>query len=203
MRKVFVLAALMLVISNSAAFAQVSAESEVGTNRRDGEFGSQYVFYDWQSSNLLTRYFWVNDAVNRFELSYGPTLKAGDTIIKLQFGGTAHFTGEAHPQVMTATTIIGKIATHQVMYIGDVKWATRRSEDSDEFYQKLFVALDAKSVWQLRAESLTLGSEEIFLRLGFEYQYQLNAAHHFYAAPFYDPIAGTPGIQIGFRRIIP
>ena len=109
--RTFVLSLLASVVLVGTATAQTSGETETGTNNRGGAFVSQYVFYDWPNANLLTRYFWVNGAVNRAELAFGPTLKIGGTVLKLQFGSTTD------REVMSAGLAVGKIAKHQVMYI--------------------------------------------------------------------------------------
>ncbi len=182
--------ALLFVACSVPAFAQASGETEFGTDRQDGRFASQYVFYDWAHSNLLTRYFWVNGAVNRVEIAFGPTFKFGTAIVKPQLG----FTSDKQP--MTAVLALGKVGNRQIMYIGDMKWSLT---ESHELYQKFFVAIDPKTVWQFRVESLSFGREMAFLRIGFEYQYQFDEKRHLYVAPFYDPIVGKPGAQVGFR----
>ena len=183
------LALVLLAVIAVPAQAQTSGESLVGTDDRGGAFAYQYVFYDWQSCNLLTRYFWVNGAVNRGELAFGPTIKKGDTTVKGMFGGTTA------SEVMTATLIFGKIAKRLVAYTGDGKWSGRGLE----FYQRLNVAIDPRGIWQFRLESLNFDRDEAFLRIGFEYQLQFHPQRQIFFAPFWDPVAGAPGAQVGFR----
>lgn len=190
MKKLFF---VIIVLSfSSSAWAQASGETELGTDRLGDEFFSQYIFYDWKEANLLTRYFWVNGVLNRAEFAFGPTVKIGGATVKLQFGGTTD------REIMSAGLALGKVVGHQVMYIGDLKIPTR-NEEQNEFFQKAFVALDEKSIWQFRIEMLNVSRDLVFLRIGVEYQHQFNDKHHLYAAPFYDPIVRKWGGQVGFR----
>ncbi len=183
---------LLAVLLPRTAQAQVSGETEVGTDHKGGEFASQYVFYDWPKANLLTRYFWINNALSRFEIAIGPTVKVGQATWKMQFGGTTD------REVMFAGLIVGKVSDRGLMYIYDLKVGTEK-DAPNVLYQKFFAAIDKKSIWQFRIESLNVNSELAFLRIGAEYQIQFDAKHHIYIAPFYDPVVHSPGAQIGFR----
>ncbi len=187
-----VLAALAaFFMLSTPARAQVSGETESGTDGRGGSFVSQYVFYDWKDDNLLVRYFWVNGAVNRAEVAFGPTFKTGNTVTKLQFGATTA------KEAMAAVLIISKVGGRQLMYIGDFKPAMGHLDYA--LYQKFFWAIDTKSVWQFRIEALNINRGQAFLRIGGEYQLQFDPKHHLYVAPFYDPVVKAPGVQFGFR----
>ncbi len=182
---------VVLALSVSVG-AQTSGETEVGTDDRGGSFASQYIFYDWPQMNLLARYFWVNGAVNRAEFAFGPTLKFGETVVKLQPGFNTS------GSLKIAALLTGKLSGHGLLYIIDKNWSVTHSE-SGWLYQKLFIGIDEESVWQFRVESLHIGYDLVFLRIGGEYQVQFDPKHHLYIAPFYDPVVKTPGAQIGFR----
>ena len=187
-----IVAGILLTTATSAS-AQFSGESETGTDAKGGAFVSQYVFYDRPTTNVLVRYFWVNGKVDRAEFGFGPTVKLGRVTWKTQFGID---TGR---EIKVAGTVLAKVADRQLIYIYDINASTRPAVDQGWIYQKFFAGIDQKSVWQFRAESLTIAHQTVFLRLGGEYQIQFHPKRHFYIAPFYDPIVGSPGGQVGFR----
>ncbi|OGN16322.1 MAG: hypothetical protein A3C88_00890 [Candidatus Yanofskybacteria bacterium RIFCSPHIGHO2_02_FULL_50_12] len=192
MRHFFItLVAVVFLSASIPANAQVSGETEALTNGKGGSHVSQYVFYDWNTVNLVTRYFWVNNAVNQFEFGLGPTLKVHNTTLKLQFGGTTE------RSLMAAGVLLRQIAGRQLIYVADFKIST--TEIPSELFQEASFAIDQNSVWQLHAEWLHLSRELVFLRLGGEYQLRFDSKRHLYIAPFYDPIVSSPGAMIGFR----
>ena len=190
-RKFFVIVALMLVIGAVPARAQVSLESELGSDGKGHGFFSQYVFYDFTHANVLTRYFWVNRQVHRGEFALGPTVRVGKTSVRITLGATTD------REVMVGGTVVSNIRHHEVTYIADGKLSTTDSASS--LYQKLFVSLDAQKLWQFRVEDLQLGSRQDFLRIGAEYRMRARKKSHIYLAPFFDPIVKEYGGQIGYR----
>jgi hypothetical protein len=192
--RTLLIGSLFLLLLPVSALAQQgwSGETEVGTDGKGENFFSQYVFYDVENYNVLVRYFWVNDALNRGEFAIGPTFKIKQqNVLKLQFGGTTD------KDVMVAGLIVTKVANRGILYIADAKFSTTDSPNT--LYQKVFVALNARGSFQFRAEHLQVGSVQGFLRLGAEYQQSLPRQTQLFVAPFYDPIKKTLGIQGGFR----
>ncbi len=192
LKTLLLFAVTLLCAITQPASAQWSGETELGSNGRGGSFFSQYVFYDTKGANVLTRYFWVNGVLRRGEFSVGPTFHLkNDTVLKLQFGATTE------RSIQTAGTLSAKPFNHDIFYIADGKLSAIGR--SNEFYQKLFVAINTKGSWQFRIEDLIVGHEQIFLRIGGEYRRFLPRQTHLYAAPFYDPIIHSFGAQVGFR----
>ena len=173
---------------------QTSGETEFGSDGKSGTFFSQYLFLDAKQWNLVGRYFWVNNALNRVEFAAGPTIKFGRNhgLLKFDFGGTSD------QEVMLAGTLVIKVFGRDIVYIGDGKVATQPDALS-QYYQRFFLPIDKKAVWQFRTEHLFVGGAQAFFRIGGEYQWQFNPHAHIYIAPFYDPIVRSPGGQVGFR----
>lgn len=194
MRYRLIFAVLITFLSCSGAAAQMSGETEAGSDGKGGSFVSQYLYYDFPRLNLLGRYFWVKGVLQRGEFALGPTLQLNKTTtVKLQFGGTTE------QDVMVAGVILAKVKKRDAIYIGDAKLSTTAGHPST-FYQKAFFAFNEKGTWLARVEDLQAGEEQNFLRIGVKYQLQLhNNQCHFYLAPFYDPLVQTAGGQIGFR----
>src|SRR3989344_1131368 len=152
MRHFFItLVAVVFLSASIPANAQVSGETEALTNGKGGSHVSQYVFYDWNTVNLVTRYFWVNNAVNQFEFGLGPTLKVHNTTLKLQFGGTTE------RSLMAAGVLLRQIAGRQLIYVADFKIST--TEIPSELFQEASFGNDKDLGGQFWAEGLYLVSE--------------------------------------------
>lgn len=197
MKKCFVVLLLAISSLTGSVFAQnkASGESEFGTDGKGGTFFSQYLLADGPQWNGLARYFIVNNVLQRAEFAIGPTLPLGNggSLLKLTVGGTTD------REIMTATTVLLKVAKRDIVYIGDGKIATQRDSLS-AYYQKLFIPLLPNSTtWQFRAEHLFVDGVQAFMRIGFEYQYKTGEHTHLYFAPFADPVIKSAGAQIGFR----
>lgn len=190
-KRLFFFTFILLLVSGPAFAQGLSGETEVGTDGKGGSFFSQYLFYDFNRVNVLTRYFWVNGVLERGEFAVGPTMKLGDSVLKLQFGGTTD------KDVMLAGTLSTKILGHDVFYIADGTLST--TEAPNTLYQKAFIALTKGGSWQFRVEDLQVGKKQEFLRIGLEYQRKLPHNSHLFIAPFYDPIKNGVGGQVGFR----
>ena len=173
----------------------LGGETEAGSDGRGESFFSQYLLYDFASVNVLARYFWVNDVLQRGELALGPSFTFGDgaNALKFQFGGTTD------REMMAGATLLAKVRGHEVFYTLDGKFATVRGETSTLF-QKVFVALNPEGSWQFRVEHLQVGREQGFLRIGVEGRKNLPGNSHLFLQPFYDPIRHKGlGAQAGFR----
>jgi len=193
MKKSMFLSIILLLFASGPSFAQgLSGETEVGTDGNGEGFFSQYLFYDFKHVNVLTRYFWVNEVLQRGEFAVGPTLELNNgNVLKLQFGSTTD------KDVMIAGTLIAKVKGRGILYIADGKLATQAGLPNT-LYQKLFVSLTANGTWQFRIEYLQVGDDQSFLRIGPEYQHKLNNKQLF-IAPQFDPIRKQVGGQIGVR----
>ena len=192
MHKMLFAIATLLLVSGSAFAQNLSGETEVGTDGKGEGFFSQYLFYDFKKVNVLTRYFYVNEVLQRGEFAIGPTLKLRNgNVLKLQFGGTTD------KEVMLAGTFIAKIKGREVLYIADGKLSTQ--DGPHTLYQKLFVPLVKNGAWQFRVEDLQVDSDQGFLRVGLEYQHKIPDNAHIFVAPFYDPIQKAVGGQFGLR----
>lgn len=169
----------------------VSGETELGTDGKGEPFISQYVFYDTERSNLLTRLFWVEGVLNRGEFAYGPTLKMGEVGLKLQFGGTTN------RDLMLGANIFSKIKNRDVFYIVD--WKISTTDRPNTVYQKGWYQINGSGSWQFRVEDLQVGSKQAFLRIGVEYRRDTSKTTHLFVAPFVDPTNRGFGGQLGFR----
>ena len=170
-----------------------SGETELATDGKGQSSFSQYVFYDFNNINILTRFFWINHVFEKGEFATGPTIRLGHAnILKLQFGGTTK------REVMVAGALITGIRDHGIVYIADAKLATETGAPSN-LYQQLFIALNKKGNWQFEAQDLQVGGEQSFLRIGLEYRQALPHKLQLYVAPFYDPVRNAVGGQAGFR----
>lgn len=185
-------AIIFILLASGPVLAQnMSGETEVGTDRKGGEFFSQYLFYDTKNINILARYFYVHNLIKRGEFAIGPTMKFNDNVLKLQFGGTTD------SEVMLASTLSANIGGREFFYITDAKLSTRGGPYT--LYQKLFVPLTKSGILQFRAEDLLVGGDQGFLRVGLEYRYNLSDTRHIFFAPFYDPFLKEFGGQFGLR----
>lgn len=179
----------------SFAQAQVthSQEVEIGSDGMGHSFVSVFLFFDTSNLNARVRPFWVNGAMSRVEVGLGPTAKFGPVTVKWTFGGTTN------EELMTVGVLITKIHDHKIVSVNDAKFAVGSTTSS--LYQKVWLSVDAKSIWQIRYEHLFVGKNLIFVRPGVEYQFQFptQISSHIYIAPFYDPRAKHVGGQVGFR----
>ena len=128
------LSSLVFVLLTSPAFAQITGETEIGSDGRGERFFSQYVFVDTVHVGGLARYFWVNDVAHRGEFVVGPTFKINKLVLKPGVGATTD------KQIMVSCVVALPIMSRRILYIGDRKLATRTGE-SHELYQKLFCRL--------------------------------------------------------------
>lgn len=192
MRLISLFLLLVLVLLASPVFAQITGETEIGSDGRGERFFSQYVFVNTAHLGGLARYFWVNDVVHRGEFVVGPTFKIARLILKPGIGATTD------KQVMVALVTALQIMNRQVLYIGDEKLATRTGVPH-ELYQKLFVAVTPGGALQFRMEDLLIGSWHGFQRIGVEGRYNLPKNTHIYASPFYDTVRKYAGFQAGLR----
>lgn len=193
MKKVLFFVFVSLFLVSGSAFAQnLSGETEVGTDGKGEGFFSQYLFYDTDKVNVLTRYFYVNGVLQRGEFAVGPTLKLGNSnVFKFQVGGTTD------KEVMLAGLLIIKVKGREVLYIVDGKLTTQGGPNA--LYQKLFIPVTKSDTWQFRVEDLQVGGKQGFLRIGLEYRHRLPDNAHVFVAPYYDPIRKAFGGQFGLR----
>ena len=192
MRKAFFTLTIVAVFMATSVFAQVTGETEVGSDGRIEGFLSQYVFIDWKEINVLSRYFYVIGRVNRGELAIGPTISLGPTTAKLQIGGTTD------KQLMMSTLVATHLFGRGIMYIFDTK-SRHGPEHHQEIYQKLWVALDREGMVLFRYEDSVVGGRHMFVRLGFENSYRIDDKAYFFVAPFYDLVKKNVGAQTGIR----
>ena len=129
----------------------------------------------------------------------GPCIAINDNIVKLQFGGSTD--GE----VMMACVVITN-TWNGMLYIADAK-ISANADVPTTVYQKVCANVIPGGALQLRVEALTVTRDVSFFRIGAEYQIHVpfpsgsSGNSHLYAAPFYDPIRGAFGAQIGARFI--
>jgi len=194
MKKALLLGTILLCFWTKSAFAQeLSGESEFGADGKGESSFSQYIFYDVDRANVLTRYFWVNHILEQGEFAVGPTIRLRTAnILKLQFGGTTN------REVMLAGTLITRISGHNIVYIADGKIATKSGAPGN-LYEKLFIALNKKGTWNFELQDLQVGREQEFLRIGGEYRHDLPHNLQLFVSPFYDPIRNAVGAETGFR----
>ncbi len=186
---------IISILVSGPSFAQgLSGETEVGSDGKGEDYFSQYLFYDFKNLNVLTRYFYVNGVLQRGEFAIGPTVALSkDNVLKFQFGGTTD------KQVMLAGLLIAKACGRHILYIVDEKLSTQ--DGPNMLYQKIFVSLNQNQSdsWQFRSDGLTVGTKQVFWRIGLEYQHKLPDKKHIFVAPYYDPIRKSVGGQIGVR----
>lgn len=191
--KKILLFVIVFIFASGSSFAQgLSGETEVGSDGKGEGYFSQYLFYDFKDVNVLTRYFYVNGVLQRGEFAIGPTVTFNkDNVLKFQVGGTTD------KQVMLAGLLIAKVCERNILYIVDEKLSTQ--DDPNMLYQKIFVSLNQDGSWQFRSDGLTVGTKQVFWRIGPEYRHKLPDKKHIFVAPYYDPIRKSVGGQIGVR----
>ncbi len=202
MKKIIIIfLSIFAIIPFTQAQAQLSNETETGTDGYGEYFFSQYLFYDSSSLNYFARYFWVKDVLNRGEFALGPTLSDTTRTVKLTFGGTTD-----HEAIVSALYLT-KIFNRDLLYLFDLKISTKE-KIPNTIYQKLAFGINTQGELQLRFEHLSGGYwtkdkfDGHFFRLGFEYQFKHNLYNfntQWYVAPFYDPLRKSFGGQMGFR----
>lgn len=202
--KISLITVLFLLFLSFSVKAQLSGETEAGSDGKGESFLSEYLFYDFLNVNLFGRYLWINNILERGEFAIGPTITFKDTsLIKVTVGMTTY--NEAVIDALLLTKFGGKDA----LYLFDLKITTEKNIPNT-LYHKLALGINKKSTLQVRIEHLTGNywgkkSDEFdgqFLRIGLEYQQKFSVSEHpahIYVAPFYDPVRKALGGQAGFR----
>ena len=66
MRRIFFLVVAVTILSSTARAQEgFNGETEIGNNGEKVKFFSQFVNYEGQKFNAVTRYFWVEDVLKR------------------------------------------------------------------------------------------------------------------------------------------
>lgn len=200
MKKILIGLIIACAIFPIGAFAQANLELKIGYDNTKEGFISDYLNYDFTNINMFVRYFNVSGVLERGEVAIGPTLHVNDNLVKLQFGWTTD------KEIMMGCVVITN-TWNGLVYVADGKLSTT-DDMPTTVYQKLYLTLlssDAGSL-QSRTEMLTVTREVSFLRIGIEYQGILSKIFpvygensHIFIAPFYDPINGVVGGQVGVR----
>lgn len=190
------LASLIFATTGTAA-PQITGETETGTDGLGESFFGQFIWLDTAHFNVVGRYFWVNDILERGELAIGPPVFHinKNTTLKIAAGATTD------KEVMVYGLFATKVFGHDLIYDFEPKWATK-ADGVDNHYHKLWVGLNQSGNLLFRIEHLHVAGKISFLRIGGEYQFRLNTRSpptHFYISPWYDPQRNQPGAQIGFR----
>lgn len=187
---------LFLAASCMAAYAQegLNGETEFGTNGKGREFFSQFLNYDGARWGLLTRYFKVEDVLERGEFALGPKAATGALKVDLRFGYCTD-----HEIMTNAILTLALSKTANAQYVFEGKFSTT-DKIPTTIYQKFFLPLTSKGTFLFRIENLWVDRKLDFFRIGAEFDYNFPGNNsHFFLAPFYDKVNGKIAVQSGFR----
>ena len=113
MRRLFFLVVAVTMLSGTARAQEgFNGETEFGTNGDKKEFFSQFLNYDGSRFGIVTRYFKIEDTLERGEFAFGPKARTGALTADLRFGYCTD-----HEVMINVTLTLAVSKTANIIYL--------------------------------------------------------------------------------------